>query len=43
MLIIEKKDILVLSKGATDELGDITITAEVKYSTDIPRLRKKTC
>ena len=43
MLIIEKKDVLVLSEGATDELGDITVTAEVKHSNDIPRLRKKTC
>ena len=39
----KKKYILVLGEGHTDKLDDIAITAEPKYSVNIPNSRKKTC
>ena len=43
MLIMEKKDILVLGKRLTDGLDDTKITAEGKYSVTTTKSRKKTC
>ena len=40
MLIIRKKDILVLGEGPTDESDDTTITVQVKYSINITKSKK---
>ena len=37
----KKKDILVLGEYPTDRLDDATITAEVKYSSDVTRSKMK--
>ena len=42
MLIIEKKDILVLGGGPAQGLDQTTITAKHKYSINVTRSRKKT-
>ena len=43
MLIIEKKDILILGKCTTQGLDDTTMTAEKKYSTHFTGQHKKFC
>ena len=42
MLIIEKKDILVLGGGPAQGLDQTAITAKHKYSINVTRSRKKT-
>ena len=39
----KKKDILILGKDQTQELYDLTITAEVEYSVNFSRLQRKLC
>ena len=41
MLIIEKKYILILGKGPTQELDDNTLTAENEYSINFTEQHKK--
>ena len=43
ILIIGKKDNLVLGEGSTDGLDNTTLTARVKCSVNITRSRKKIC
>ena len=43
MLMIRKKNILVLGEGPTQGLDDTKITAEDKYSIDITTSRKNIC
>ena len=42
-VIIRTKDTLLLGEDPTDELDDATITAEIKYSINITKSRKKSC
>ena len=42
MLIIEKKDILVLGGGPAQGLDQTAITVKHKYSINVTRSRKKT-
>ena len=41
MLIIEKKDILVLGEGLTQGLVGTTLTAEKKYSINLLKIIRK--
>ena len=41
MLIIEKKDIIILGEGSTDGLEDTAITTEAEYFVHITKSRKK--
>ena len=43
MLIIKKKDILILGKGPTQELDDTTLTAEKEYAINFDEEHKKFC
>ena len=43
MLIMEKKDILVLGEGPAYGFDDARITAEPKYSLNITKSKKKFC
>ena len=42
-VIIRTKDTLLPGEDPTDELDDATITAEIKYSINITKSRKKSC
>ena len=37
------KDILILGEGPTQELDDITLTAQAKYLTQFYTIKKKIC
>ena len=39
----KKKDILIIEKGPTDRLDDITLTAEKEYSTNFTEYHKRFC
>ena len=43
MLIMEKKDILVLGEGPAYGFDDARITAEPKYSLNITKSKQKFC
>ena len=43
ILIIRKKDILILGKGPTQGLDDTMLTAETQYSINFPRSNRKCC
>ena len=42
-VIIRTKDTLLLGEDPTDEIDDATITAEIKYSINFTKSRKKSC
>ena len=43
MLIIEKKDILILAKVPTQRLDDTTLTAEAEYAINFSEQKNKFC